>query len=593
MKEINIMRPFGGYNMKIPARIFLLAVLTIAAFSSCSTLTLAEMAAKKGDHKAIIKYYTRYLEELGGFENDPYHAFHAYRERAWAYLITGEPEKARADYEIVIQDNPDFMYKDEMFHTYVSPSAFKAWKMGNYNEAIDEAPYYANAYESRAFYYKESGKYDQAEEDFKKALLYYSEKGLEVVSAYAGLIATYQKKNEFDKAIKYYNRAVQMVPDNGYWYGYGHLVSETRERIKNLAANLTDDLLNIADDKADAKYWSARAEQGEARAQHQLGVHYENGTGGVKKDMAKAVSWYAKSAASGYDPAQHNLALCYLDGKGVSKDAKKAFEWFVKAAEQGHAKAQYNVGVCYYFGEGTTENANKAAYWFAKSAEQRNPEAQFNLAMLYLNGEGVPEDMTKALFWFNQGARNDHAKAREGRDALIEMGYALPRNSEQDMLARGYTKAGEGVYSTVLYKPFDDLKAGTIAADDSCIFISKAYVESNFRSDTNTWFKIMDQKYAGNGAGVISNEPGKQKIFTMIFNDRTFIPKIGDTVYIGWRIDDTANVQTSNDAEKIGFLAVSASNGFSGILFESVPVALAASYSESEVLEKVRTRIKR
>jgi hypothetical protein len=347
------------------------------------------------------------------------------------------------------------------------------------------------------------------------------------------------------------------------------------------------------DDKADANYWTARAERGEARAQFELGVHYANGSGGVRKDMARAVSWYARAAESGYDPAQYNLALCYLDGTGVARDQRKAFEWFQKAAELGHAKAQYNAGVCYYFGEGTAEDINKAVYWFAKSAEQRNADAQFNLAMLYLNGEGVQEDVTKALFWFNQAVRNGHSKAKEGRDALIGMGYTLPRNSEQDMLAQGYTKAGEGLYRAILYKPFDDLKAGTIVADDNCVFISQVYVNSNFQADINTWFMVMDRQYTGNGAGVISSEPGKQKFFAVIFNDRTFIPKVGDTVYIGWRIDDTANVQINNDVEKTSLYTLSAGNGFSGILFESVPVAFAASYSESEVLEKLRTRARR
>jgi hypothetical protein len=213
--------------------------------------------------------------------------------------------------------------------------------------------------------------------------------------------------------------------------------------------------------------------------------------------------------------------------------------------------------------------------------------------MLYLNGEGVTQDRAKALLWFNQAARQGHTNAKDARDTLIRMGYTMPRNSEQDMLARDYTKAGEGAYRAVLYKPFDDLKTGAIAADDSCVFISKVYVDSNFRADINTWFKVMDQKYTGNGAGVISDEPGKQKFFTMIFNDRTFIPKIGDTVYIGWRIDNTANVQLSSDVERTSLALLSRSNGFDGILFESVPVAFAASYSESEVLEKVRMRIKR
>ncbi|MDR1073510.1 MAG: tetratricopeptide repeat protein [Treponema sp.] len=589
----------------------------------------------KGDYENAITDYGECIRLNPGNKYSG-ERYAAYRRRAQAFLFSGQPEKARDDYKKALKIFPwNFDVKIELEeHTYVPTAAYIAYMSGKhvvegiytgpkldrgieyFTEAIRLAPNFASAYNARGVCYYWKGMYGEAGADYKEALRV-AFTDVAKIYPYTNLAVIYREQNEFDRALDCANRALAIVPD----FGDAHREKEYIAREKKYAAqrlaaaggtkqpaasaaparqpaatsvSLADDLANIAAGKADATYWTARAERGEARAQYQLGVHYHNGTGGVRKDMARAVSWYTRAAEGGYDSAQYNLALCYLDGTGVAKDQKKAFAWFLKAAEQGHAQAQYNAGVCYYFGEGAAEDPNKAAYWFAKSAEQRNADAQFNLALLYLNGEGVPEDRTKALFWFDQAAKNGHAKAKEGRDTLSKMGYTLSRrNSEQDMLAHGYTKAGEGVYRAILYQPFDDLKAGAIAADDTCVFISKVYIDSNFRADINTWFKVMDQKYTGDGADVISDEPGKQKFFTMIFNDRTFIPKIGDTVYVGWRIDNTANVQLNDDVEKLALSFVSGGNGFSDALFDYVPVAFAASYSENEVLEKVRVRTKR
>ena len=58
----------------------------------------------------------------------------------------------------------------------------------------------------------------------------------------------------------------------------------------------------------------------------------------------KAVYWFTKSAQQGNANAQHNLGLAYYEGKRVKKNYKQALEWFTKSAEQGNANAQYNLG---------------------------------------------------------------------------------------------------------------------------------------------------------------------------------------------------------------------------------------------------------
>ena len=72
-----------------------------------------------------------------------------------------------------------------------------------------------------------------------------------------------------------------------------------------------------------------------------------------------------KLAEQGDARAQYNLGVKYDNGEGVIKDDKVAVEWYTKAAMQGDAYAQYNLGVMYFNGEGSLRKDNSLAYmWF-------------------------------------------------------------------------------------------------------------------------------------------------------------------------------------------------------------------------------------
>ncbi len=99
------------------------------------------------------------------------------------------------------------------------------------------------------------------------------------------------------------------------------------------------------------RLWQPLAEQGDADAQYNLGVMYDNGRG-VRQDDGEAVKWYRKAAEQGVADAQHNLGHAYANGRGVPQDHGEAVKWYRKAAEQGNAMAQVNLGVMYAKGEG-------------------------------------------------------------------------------------------------------------------------------------------------------------------------------------------------------------------------------------------------
>lgn len=149
--------------------------------------------------------------------------------------------------------------------------------------------------------------------------------------------------------------------------------------------------------------WRAAANRGEAWAQYNLGVCYDNGDG-VEKDLREAVRWYRKSAEQGLVAAQCNLGVCYEFGNGVEKDLREAVRWYRRAAEQGDARAQNNLGWRYKNGEGVEKNLEAAAMWWRKAAEQGDSDGQDNLGNAYRNGWGVSADAAEAFSWYRKSA---------------------------------------------------------------------------------------------------------------------------------------------------------------------------------------------
>jgi TPR repeat protein len=77
------------------------------------------------------------------------------------------------------------------------------------------------------------------------------------------------------------------------------------------------------------------AEQGNAKAQYNLGIMYEKGQG-VPKDDTEAAKRWQKAAELGYARAQYNLGFMYEKGQGVPQDYVLSHMWFNLAASRFH-----------------------------------------------------------------------------------------------------------------------------------------------------------------------------------------------------------------------------------------------------------------
>lgn len=87
-------------------------------------------------------------------------------------------------------------------------------------------------------------------------------------------------------------------------------------------------------DKTTVAELRARAEQGDAWAQFNLGTRHHSGRG-VPQNDAQAMAWYRRAAEQGHPQAQHELALMYANGRGAVRDDAQAHAWASLAASPG------------------------------------------------------------------------------------------------------------------------------------------------------------------------------------------------------------------------------------------------------------------
>jgi uncharacterized protein len=82
-----------------------------------------------------------------------------------------------------------------------------------------------------------------------------------------------------------------------------------------------------------------------------------------------------RTAEQGNAGAQFNLGVMYNNGQGVPEDYKTAVKWFRLAAEQGQANAQFNLGVMYNNGQGVPQDYIRAHMWWNLAASSGYKDA--------------------------------------------------------------------------------------------------------------------------------------------------------------------------------------------------------------------------
>jgi hypothetical protein len=186
---------------------------------------------------------------------------------------------------------------------------------------------------------------------------------------------------------------------------------------------LTVSAAGILDGQSEVEALQAKAKQGDASAQYNLGVIHARGQG-VPQDFAEAAKWFRMVAEQGDAGAQYNLGGIYARGQGVPRDFAEAAKWFRMAAEQGLAPAQYLLGGMYDNGDGVPHDHAEAAKWFLMAAEQGLAAAQLEVSAGYGLGEDGPRDLVQAHMWVDLAVSNPQGEdveklAKAFREELV------------------------------------------------------------------------------------------------------------------------------------------------------------------------------
>jgi hypothetical protein len=134
-------------------------------------------------------------------------------------------------------------------------------------------------------------------------------------------------------------------------------------------------LYDRGDMAAAARVFREAAERGHARAQVQIGWHYEFGRG-VPRDYDEAWKWYRRAAAQGDPTATSNIGGMHFYGKGVPASYAEALRYYRPAALAGERVAQFQLGYMYEYGLGVARDVHAAYQWYYKARVQGDSQAR-------------------------------------------------------------------------------------------------------------------------------------------------------------------------------------------------------------------------
>jgi TPR repeat protein len=201
------------------------------------------------------------------------------------------------------------------------------------------------------------------------------------------------------------------------------------------------------------------ANAGNSNAQYDIGAMYQNGRG-VAASRDSAIEWYRKAAAQNNQKAisrlnliqsnelrfnktlalagggdmesQYDLGNMYMEGIGVDIDKAKAVNWYGKAAAQGYEKAQYKLGLIYYEESSPERDIPLAFTFFNEAAEKGYPAAQYYLGKMFASGQGVKRNYEAALQWYSKAVDGGFNDARREMIDIAELREDKPADKSPE-----------------------------------------------------------------------------------------------------------------------------------------------------------------
>jgi len=175
-------------------------------------------------------------------------------------------------------------------------------------------------------------------------------------------------KQDYEEAVAWFHRAAEQGNAEaqyylGRCYEYGTGVEQDHEEAvtwyRRAAEQRNADAqyylgmcyeygMGVEQDYEEAVTWYLRATEERAAEQgHEAAQLLKSHLRGIEYYYVEAAAWYRRAAEQGDANAQFNLGICYQNGIGIEQDYKKAITWYRRAAEQGHVDAQHILDAYY------------------------------------------------------------------------------------------------------------------------------------------------------------------------------------------------------------------------------------------------------
>ena len=179
-----------------------------------SLLTIGQALYLHGLDDRATPYFNVALGLLGTMEPDQRQVVDTYYYRGVAYVTKGDYDKAIADFDQVIELQPNHdAAHNARGSAYVAKGEYDK-AIADYDQAIELLPDLAEVYNSRGGAYYSKGDYDQAIADYDQAIALQTDDA----QAYYSRGGAYYSKGDYDKAIEDYDQAIELQPDDAQAY---------------------------------------------------------------------------------------------------------------------------------------------------------------------------------------------------------------------------------------------------------------------------------------------------------------------------------------------------------------------------------------
>jgi Flp pilus assembly protein TadD len=269
--------PTQGDHMEKRSFVVIALLVIISAEAGYAAPDPCYDAVKQGKFRDAITLCTKQIESNADVKG----VSDAYRYRGIAYLETGKPDLAIADFDIAIKRNEsDAAAYSNRGTAYMSKKMFLL-AIADFDKVIKLNPRDDIAYKNRGVAYIGKNQLDQAIADFNKAL----EINPNDDQTYNDRGAAYLETGKIDLAIADYNKSIQLNPTN-------------EEPYRNRGAAYT----------AAGRFDAARADYSKAleldpadsRGYYNMACLHS-----LQKNTQEACSWLQKAVDHGYSNWQH------------------------------------------------------------------------------------------------------------------------------------------------------------------------------------------------------------------------------------------------------------------------------------------------